>query len=119
MPTNMTLSKYLVLVHGLSHRPWCWYKVVSHLRSAGYHVTAVCLGGSGVHPSRLEDMATFPDYIQPFSQLLESLSAEERVVLVWDTTTTGPGIAIALATYMERFSYSLICRILGTLRPCK
>ncbi|GKA41891.1 chaperonin CPN60-2, mitochondrial-like protein [Tanacetum coccineum] len=107
MPTNMTLSKYLVLVHGLSHRPWCWYKVVSHLRSAGYHVTAVCLGGSG-------DMATFPDYIQPFSQLHESLSAEERVVLVWDTTTTGPVIAIALATYGENLKPEMLmdCRFM-------
>ena len=100
MPTNIALSKHLVLVHGLSHGAWCWYKVVSHLRSSGYRVTAVDLGGSGVQPSRLEDIATFSDYIQPLFQLLESLSADERVVLVGHSYG---GLAIALA--MERFSH--------------
>lgn len=96
MPTS---GKHLVLVHGLSHGAWCWYKVVSHLRSSGYHVTAVDLGGCGVHPSRLKEIATFSNYIQPLIQFLESLSVDERVVLVGHSYG---GLAISLA--MERFS---------------
>lgn len=85
-----------MLVHGLFHEACCWYKVVSHLRLASYRVTAVDLGSSWVHPSRLEDVATFSDYIQPLIQLLESLSAEERVVLVGHNY-----IGLAIAPAME------------------
>ncbi|KAJ0732267.1 putative alpha/beta hydrolase-1 [Helianthus annuus] len=98
MPTTTTTQKHLVLVHGLCHGAWCWYKVMTHLRSAGYRVSAVDLGGSGVHPSRLEEIATFADYIQPLFQFLDSLLADERVVLVGHSYA---GLAISLA--MERF----------------
>ncbi|MFS7955844.1 putative alpha/beta hydrolase-1 [Helianthus anomalus] len=80
MPTTTTTTqKHLVLVHG-------------------YCVSAVDLGGSGVHPSRLEEIATFADYIQPLLQFLDSLSTDERVVLVGHSYA---GLAISLA--MERF----------------
>ncbi|KAM0068137.1 putative alpha/beta hydrolase-1 [Helianthus debilis subsp. tardiflorus] len=98
MPTTTTTQKHLVLVHGLCHGAWCWYKVLTHLRYAGYRVSAVDLGGSGVHPSRLEEIGSFADYIQPLFQFLDSLSADERVVLVGHSYA---GLAISLA--MERF----------------
>ncbi|XP_071708391.1 methylesterase 10-like [Rutidosis leptorrhynchoides] len=98
MPTP---TKHLVLVHGLSHGAWCWYKVVCHLRSCGYHVTAVDLGGCGVHQSGVEEIATISDYIQPLINVLESLSAvNERVVLVGHSYG---GLAISMA--MERYSH--------------
>ncbi|KAI3808588.1 hypothetical protein L1987_24543 [Smallanthus sonchifolius] len=100
MPTTAASTKHLVLVHGLCHGAWCWYKVMSHLRSTGHRVSAVDLGGSGVHPSRLEEVATFSGYIQPLLQFLESLSADERVVLVGHSFG---GLAISLA--MERFPH--------------
>ncbi|KAM0068138.1 putative alpha/beta hydrolase-1 [Helianthus debilis subsp. tardiflorus] len=98
MPTIAASRKHLVLVHGLCHGAWCWYKVMTHLRSAGHRVSAVDLGGSGVHPSRLDEIATFSDYIQPLVRFLESLSANEKVVLVGHSYG---GLAISLA--MERF----------------
>ncbi|KAF5799844.1 putative alpha/beta hydrolase-1 [Helianthus annuus] len=98
MPTIAASRKHLVLVHGLCHGAWCWYKVMTHLRSAGHRVSAVDLGGSGVHPSRLDEIATFSDYIQPLVRFLESLSADEKVVLVGHSYG---GLAISLA--MERF----------------
>lgn len=100
MSTTISSKKHLVLVHGLAHGAWCWYKVVSHLRSSGYNVTALDLGGSGVHPSRLEEITTFSDYIQPLIRFLETLSVDERVVLVGHSYG---GLAIALA--MEKFSH--------------
>ncbi|KAI7733775.1 hypothetical protein M8C21_021693, partial [Ambrosia artemisiifolia] len=101
MPTaKNNPRKHLVLAHGLGHGAWCWYKVVTQLKSVGHKVSAVDLGGSGVHPSRLEEIATFSDYIQPLLQFLESLSADERVVLVGHSYG---GLAISVA--MERFPH--------------
>nr|XP_043634892.1 methylesterase 10-like [Erigeron canadensis] len=103
MPTTTSSTyssnKHFVLVHGLGHGAWCWYKVVSHLRSAGHQVTAVDLGASGVHPSRLEDIPSFYEYIQPLVQILESISVDQRVVLVGHSYG---GLPISLA--MEKFS---------------
>ncbi|KAI7733776.1 hypothetical protein M8C21_021694 [Ambrosia artemisiifolia] len=100
MPTTTESRKHLVLVHGLCHGAWCWYKVMTNLRSAGYHVSAVDLGGSGMHPNQLDEIITFSDYIHPLFQFLESLSADERVVLVGHSFG---GLAISLA--MERFPH--------------
>ena len=33
-------DKHWILVHGLSHGAWCWYKVVARLRAAGHRATA-------------------------------------------------------------------------------
>lgn len=100
MPCSAASRKHLVLVHGICHGAWCWYKVVSHLRSAGHRVTAVDLSGSGVNPSRLQDIPTFSDYIQPLIQFLESLSPDEKVVLVGHSYG---GLAISVA--MEKLSH--------------
>ncbi|XP_076889051.1 methyl jasmonate esterase 1-like isoform X1 [Bidens hawaiensis] len=100
MPTSTGSKKHLVLVHGLSHGAWCWYKVMTYVRSAGHQVSAVDLGGSGVDPSRLDDIATFNDYVQPLLQFLESLPANEKVVLVGHSFG---GLAISLA--MEKFPH--------------
>ncbi|XP_076954425.1 methylesterase 10-like [Bidens hawaiensis] len=101
MPTASTGSKkHLVRVHGLCHGAWCWYKVMTYLRSTGHQVSAVDLGGSGVHPSWLDEIATFDDFIPPLLQFLESLPANERVVLVGHSFG---GLAISLA--MEKFPH--------------
>ncbi|KAF0923473.1 hypothetical protein E2562_006362 [Oryza meyeriana var. granulata] len=34
-------SKHFILVHGLCHGAWCWYKVVTMLCSVGHRVTAL------------------------------------------------------------------------------
>ncbi|CAH1437504.1 unnamed protein product [Lactuca virosa] len=109
MPSTTTSPKHFVLVHGLSHGAWCWYKVVSNLQSAGHRVTAVDLGGSGVHPSRLEEIATFSDYVQPLIQFMESLSGDERVVLVGHSFG---GLPISVA--MEKFSHIVSAAIFIT-----
>ncbi|KAJ9540667.1 hypothetical protein OSB04_027173 [Centaurea solstitialis] len=102
MPSSSAASrKHFVLVHGICHGAWCWYKLVSHLRSAGGHrVTAVDLGGCGVHPSRIQEIHSFSDYIQPLIQFLESLSPDEKVVLVGHSYG---GLAISLA--MEKLPH--------------
>lgn len=40
-------GKHFVLVHGLCHGAWCWYKLAPLLEAAGHRVTAVDLAASG------------------------------------------------------------------------
>ena len=44
-------GKHFVLVHGLCHGAWSWYKVTTALESAGHRVTALDLAASGA-PAR-------------------------------------------------------------------
>ncbi|XP_040380291.1 probable esterase PIR7A [Oryza brachyantha] len=92
-----------VLVHGLCHGAWSWYKAVTALRRAGHRVTAVDMAASGAHPARVDEVRTFEEYSRP---LLDALAAapppapgdEERVVLVGHSQG---GFTAALAA--ERF----------------
>ncbi|CAA2974961.1 salicylic acid-binding 2-like [Olea europaea subsp. europaea] len=71
-------QKHFVLVHGACHGAWCWYKVVTLLRSKGHRVTALDMAGAGVHPKRLEELASFSDYSNPLLEFLAALTSEER-----------------------------------------
>ncbi|GMN29904.1 hypothetical protein TIFTF001_002608 [Ficus carica] len=88
-------TKHFVLVHGICHGAWCWYRLVPLLESAGHRVTALDLSGSGVHPKRLEQVTSFHEYVQPLMELMESLPHHEKVVLVGHSYG---GMAISLAT---------------------
>ncbi|CAI9758780.1 unnamed protein product [Fraxinus pennsylvanica] len=91
-------QKHFVLVHGAGHGAWCWYKVVTLLRSKGHRVTALDMAAVGVHPKRLEELASFSDYCNPLLEFLAALTSEERVILVGHSLG---GLCISLA--MERF----------------
>jgi alpha-beta hydrolase superfamily lysophospholipase len=56
---------HFVLVHGVSHSTWCWYRVATLLTSAGHRVTALDMAGCGASPARGEDVASFEDYSWP------------------------------------------------------
>lgn len=90
--------KHFVLVHGICHGAWCWYKVVNLLKLAGQRATALDLGASGIHSKRLEDVPCISDYVEPLIDWLASLPNDEKVVLVGHSYG---GLVISLA--MERF----------------
>ncbi|CAI9758776.1 unnamed protein product [Fraxinus pennsylvanica] len=90
--------KHFVLVHGACHGAWCWYKVVTLLRSKGHRVTALDMAAAGVHPKRLEELTSFSDYCNPLLEFMAALTPEERVILVGHSLG---GFCISLA--MERF----------------
>ncbi|RWW21051.1 hypothetical protein GW17_00014808 [Ensete ventricosum] len=91
-------KQHFVLVHGIGHGAWCWYKLSALLRSAGHTVTALDLAGSGVHPQRLEEVCSFGDYARPLMEVMASIPQREKVVLVGHSYG---GACVALA--MERF----------------
>ncbi|KAG7641809.1 Alpha/Beta hydrolase fold [Arabidopsis suecica] len=89
-------KKRFVLVHGLCHGAWCWYKVKTHLEAIGHCVTAVDLAASGVNMTRLEEIQTLKDYCKPLLEFLNSLgSDEDKVILVAHSMG---GIPAALAS---------------------
>uniref|UniRef100_A0A1J3H7R4 Methylesterase 4 n=3 Tax=Noccaea caerulescens TaxID=107243 RepID=A0A1J3H7R4_NOCCA len=76
-------QKQFVLVHGLCHGAWCWYKVKTMLEAAGHCLTAVDLAASGINMTRLEEIQTLKDYTKPLLEFLSSLgSDEDKVILV-------------------------------------
>uniref|UniRef100_A0A1J3HW09 Methylesterase 4 n=1 Tax=Noccaea caerulescens TaxID=107243 RepID=A0A1J3HW09_NOCCA len=87
-----------VLVHGVCHGAWCWYKVKPHLEAAGHAVTALDLAASGINTSRVEEIHTLEDYSNPLLDFLSSfVSADddkEKVILVAHSMG---GISAALA----------------------
>ncbi|CAN1332977.1 Methylesterase 10 [Linum perenne] len=70
---------HFVLVHGTGHGAWCWYKIITLLKSAGHRVTAVDLGGSGVNFNKANSIS---DYVNPLTEFMDSVSDDEKVVLV-------------------------------------
>ncbi|OMP02083.1 polyneuridine-aldehyde esterase-like protein [Corchorus olitorius] len=91
-------KKHFVLVHGTAHGAWCWYKVVSLLKTAGHQVTALDLGASGIDPKRLDELVSISDYVKPLMDFLAPISDDEKVILVGHSYA---GLCISLA--MERF----------------
>lgn len=76
-----------VLVHGVCHGAWCWYKVKPHLEAAGHAVTALDLAASGISTSRVEEIRTLEDYSKPLLDFLISFGSDddddqEKVIVV-------------------------------------
>ncbi|OQU88163.1 hypothetical protein SORBI_3003G417000 [Sorghum bicolor] len=89
---------HFVLVHGLCHGAWCWYKVATALEAAGHRVTALDLAASGAHPARLHEVRSFEDYSRPLLDAVAAAPDGDRLVLVGHSFG-GHNLALA----MERF----------------
>ncbi|CAN1814747.1 Autophagy-related protein 101 [Linum perenne] len=96
-------KQHLVLVHGTNHGAWCWYKLITRLKSAGHRVTALDLGGSGVN---FGQVFSIDDYVKPLVQFMAHLPEEERVILVGHSYG---GIPISLA--MEKFPSKILVAV--------
>ncbi|KAG9452563.1 hypothetical protein H6P81_005467 [Aristolochia fimbriata] len=97
-------KKHFVLVHGLNHGAWCWYKLATLLRSEGHRVTALDLSACGVRPEKLiSDAQSFTDYSRPFMDAVASLPEKEKVVLVGHSFG-GISVAFAMEKFPEKIS---------------
>ncbi|KAL8152009.1 hypothetical protein V2J09_021817 [Rumex salicifolius] len=100
---------HFVLVHGLCHGAWCWYKLATLLKSSGHQVTALDLGGCGADSRGLKDVNTLDKYLQPLMDFLSSLPNGEKVVLVGHSfggfgVTKKVLVAVFLSAYMPNFT---------------
>ncbi|KAL9233857.1 hypothetical protein vseg_008797 [Gypsophila vaccaria] len=83
MPSSSTkTTHHFVLVHGVGHGAWCWYKVRTLLESFGHVVTCLDLKASGVDPTQIDSILSFHDYNKPLVDLLSSLPPQHKVILV-------------------------------------
>ena len=71
---------HFVLVHGLGHGAWCWYKVIPLLQMAGHTVTAIDLASNGISKVPAHSVTSIADYVRPLTQLLASLTPHDPKV---------------------------------------
>ncbi|KQK11403.1 probable esterase PIR7A [Brachypodium distachyon] len=109
-------GKHFVLVHGLCHGAWCWYKLAPLLEAAGHRVTAVDLAASGVHPARAHEVPSFEAYSRPLLDAVADDDDNNNRSLVLVGHSFG-GLSVALA--MERFPRKVAAAVfLAASMPC-
>ncbi|KAJ4966782.1 hypothetical protein NE237_018631 [Protea cynaroides] len=95
---------HFILVHGLCHGGWCWYKVKPVLESAGHRVTMVDLAASGKNMTKIDDVHTMGDYTEPLIELIESsVPPGEKVILVGHSLG-GFNLALAMYRFPQKIS---------------
>ncbi|XP_004234677.1 methyl jasmonate esterase 1 isoform X2 [Solanum lycopersicum] len=102
-------KNHFLLVHGACHGAWCWYKVVTILRSEGHKVSVLDMAASGINPKHVNDLNSMADYNEPLMEFMNSLPQQERVVLVGHSLG---GINISLA--MEKFPQKIAVAVFVT-----
>ncbi|KAL3722221.1 hypothetical protein ACJRO7_034572 [Eucalyptus globulus] len=97
---------HFVLVHGACHGAWSWYKLKHRLESAGHRVTALDLAASGTNTKSIHDVHTFREYTEPLLELLASLGAHERAILVGHSLG-GLNLALAADRFPDKISVAV------------
>ncbi|KAL1219075.1 Methylesterase 2 [Cardamine amara subsp. amara] len=100
-------KQHFVLVHGMCHGAWCWYKVKPLLEASGHRVTVFDLAACGIDTTRtITDISTCEKYSEPLIQLMTSLPNDEKVVLVGHSFG-GLSLAIAMDMFPDKISVSV------------
>lgn len=102
-------GKHFVLVHGLCHGAWCWYKLIPLLKKAGHRVTALDMAASGINMKAIEEVHTFEQYTEPLLDFMGSLPGQEKVIVVGHSLG---GLNLALA--MEKFPHKISAAVFLT-----
>ena len=97
---------HFVLVHGVCHDAWSWYKVATALSSAGHRVTALDMAACGARPGRAEEVLSFEEYSRPLLDAVAALPAGEKAVLVGHSFG-GLSLALAMERYPDRVSVAV------------
>lgn len=97
-------QKRFVLVHGLCHGAWTWYKLKTQLEAAGHCVTAVDLAASGINMTRLDEIQTLMDYSKPLLDILSSLCSDEDKVILVAHSMGGIPVALAADIFPRKIS---------------
>lgn len=97
-------QKRFVLVHGVCHGAWCWYKVKPHLEAAGHTVTAVDLAASGISTTRVEEIQSLQDYSKPLLEFLSSLGSDEEKVIIVAHSMGGIPAALAADIFPHKIA---------------
>lgn len=91
-------QKHFVLVHGVCHGAWVYYKVKPRVEAAGHRFTAVNMAAAGVNEKKLEEVPSLYEYTKPLLDVLAAIPENEKVILVGHS---GGGMSAALG--MEKY----------------
>ncbi|GAB4827721.1 hypothetical protein Ancab_034607 [Ancistrocladus abbreviatus] len=94
--STATSGVHFVLIHGVCHGSWCWYKVRCLMESSGHRVTCIDLKGAGIDPADANAIVSFDEYNQPLIDFLLALPDDEKVVLVGHSAG---GLSVTHATH--------------------
>jgi len=97
------IKRHFVLIHGSCHGAWCWYKVVTLLKSAGHEVTTLDMAASGIHPKQVHELDSVTDYCEPLIEFLRSLPQDQRVILVGHSLG-GMCISVAMELFPKKIA---------------
>ncbi|KAK8462020.1 hypothetical protein SEVIR_1G131500v4 [Setaria viridis] len=101
-----TTQHHFVLIHGVCHGAWCWYRVATALEAVGHRVTALDMAGCGASPGRGEEVASFEEYSRPLLEVVAVLPEGEKAVLVAHSFG-GQSLALAMETYPEKVAVAV------------
>ncbi|KAL8485881.1 hypothetical protein ACS0TY_027968 [Phlomoides rotata] len=99
-------TKKIVLVHGEGFGAWCWYKSIALLEESGLLPIALDLAGSGINQTDTNNVMTLAEYSKPLIDFLQTLSEEEKVILVGHSSG-GACISYALEQLPEKISKAI------------
>ena len=106
MESKSDKQKHFVLVHGLCHGAWCWFKVKPLLEAAGHRVSVFDLSASGTDTKVIQNVTTFSDYTRPLLDFMAAVPSDEKVVLVGHSLG-GMNIALAMENFPEKVSLAI------------
>ncbi|KAM7250058.1 hypothetical protein ACFE04_021941 [Oxalis oulophora] len=105
-PIALQNQKHFVLVHGLCHGAWCWYKLKPLLESSGHKVTTLDMTASGINMKGIKEISTLQEYTKPLLEFLGSLESDEKVILVGHSFG-GFSLAVATEIYPHKVSIAV------------
>ncbi|GFP80942.1 salicylic acid-binding protein 2 [Phtheirospermum japonicum] len=101
MEAKKQQQAHIILVHGACHGAWCWYKAKPLLEAAGHRVTALDMAASGIDSRSLDELRSLDDYTRPLLELMGSIPAQEKVVLVGHSLG-GLNLGLVMDTYPQK-----------------
>ncbi|MCO5551639.1 hypothetical protein L7F22_005143 [Adiantum nelumboides] len=90
---------HFVLVHGLGHGAWCWYKITTLLQQAGHRATAIDLTSNGINKAVADTVTSVAQYLQP---LTDFLAATNDTVILVGHSLGGSCISYAMELFSEK-----------------
>eukprot|EP00253_Pinus_taeda_P002469 PITA_02469 len=91
-------QEHFVLIHGLGHGAWCWYKIVTLLKQKGHRVAALDLNRAA--PNSIEH------YAKPLLDYISNLGNDEKVTLVGHSLGGCP-LSYAMEMYPTKISKAI------------
>jgi len=100
-------QQHFVLIHGLGHGAWCWYKIVTMLKQKGHRVVALDLTSNGINRAAPTDQVkSIAHYAEPLLEYISNLGNNEKVTLVGHSLAGCP-LSYAMEMYPTKISKAI------------